>query len=122
MDADLKSDLREAVDEVWAESIRLLPLTGGQPDPEREPVEFDAILRTEGRDAEAPNFGRGNAARPAIAASGGVLRIDRMAWPGVRPRKGDRIVALDRAGLPVFEIGPVDDRAHLRLICDVKDA
>lgn len=122
MNTDLKADLREAVDEVWAESLRFLPLAGGHPDPDRDPLEFDAILRTKVRDRETVSFGHGNAARLGIAASGGVLRIDRAAWPGVHPRKGDRIVALDRAGQPVFEIGTVDDRAHLRLICEVKDA
>ena len=38
-------------------------------------------------------------------------------WQGSR-----RVIALDRDGLPVFEVLSVDDRSHLRLICELGDA
>ncbi|WP_068305297.1 hypothetical protein [Pararhodobacter sp. CCB-MM2] len=122
MDAELRAELRDTVDDVFAETIRHLPLAEGRVDNTRARVEFQAVLRTGERDPEAPNFGRGDRARPALEASGGHLRIDRLAWPDLHPRKGDKIVALDRAALPVFEIVAVDDRSHLRLICKLGDA
>ena len=120
--ADLRDELKAEVDDVWAETIRHLPLSGGQPDVDRNPVEIFAPLRTGDREAEHPNFGRGNTSRSGVAADGGYLRIDRTTYPGLVIRQGDKIVALDRIGEPVFEVRNVDDRSHLRLICELGDS
>lgn len=122
MDADLREDLMAAVDDVWAETIRVLPLASGQEDPNRERAEIIAVVRTGDRVAERMNFGRGQSAPSGIAAAGGYLRIDRIANPDIVLRKGDKIVALERPGEPAFEILSVDDRSHLRLICELGDA
>lgn len=120
--AALRDELKEEVDGVWAETIRHLPLSGGQKDAGRDPVEILAPFRTGDRAAEYPSFGRGNASRSGIAADGGYLRIDRSAYPDLVIRQGDKIVALERPGEPVFEILHVDDRSHLRLICELGDS
>lgn len=121
MDASLREELRAEVDDVWGETIRHLPLTGAVADVDRAPVEITATLRTGDREGERVSFGRGNAARSRIAAGGGVLRIDREAYPALVIRKHDKVVALERAGQPVFEVQHVDDRSHLRLICELGD-
>ncbi|KPD11613.1 hypothetical protein AN476_15090 [Phaeobacter sp. 11ANDIMAR09] len=110
------------VDDVWSEAVRHLPLADGRKDPERDAVEFTAVLRTGDRDAERMNFGRGNNARAGVTADGGHLRIDRAVHAALVVRKGDKVVALDRDGRPVFEVLSVDDRSHLRLICELGDA
>ena len=122
MISHLRDELKAEVDDVWAEPVRLLPLLDGRPDAEREPVELDAVLRTGERDTERMNFGRGNDARSGVAAGGGQLRIDRAANPGLELRTHDKVVALERAGEPVFEVLFVDDRSHLRLVCELGDA
>lgn len=119
---DYKEELRAEVDDVWAELIRHLPQNGGQPDADREKAEFSAPMRTGERGVERVNFGRGNNSRAGVAAAGGQLRVDRSAYPELILRKGDKVVALDRVGRPIFEVQHVDDRSHLRLICDLGDA
>ena len=122
MDPDLRAELRAEVDDVWAETLRHLPLAQGQQDETRAPVEFAAILRTGDRSVEPLSFGRGNTVRAGITADGGYLRIDRALNPDLLIRKGDKVVALERDGQPVFEEQAVDDRSHLRLICELGDA
>lgn len=122
MDSALREELMEAVDDVWAETLRHLPLSSGQEDLMRPKVEFTAVVRTGDREKEQMNFGRGGNARSAIAATGGHLRIDRSVHPDIQVRKGDKFVALDRAGEPAFEVLLVDDRSHLRLIIELGDA
>lgn len=122
MDRSLREDLMAEVDDLWSEAIRHLPLASGQKDPNRGAVEIAACLRTGGRDTERLNFGRGNKGRAGVMADGGYLRIDRSAYPDLVVRKGDKVVALDRDGQPVFEVQAVDDRSHLRLICELGDA
>jgi hypothetical protein len=122
MRKNFKNELMEAVDDVWAETLRHLPLSFGAQDLTREKVEFVAVVRTGERDAAKLSFGRGNTARSGIAAAGGQLRLDRSAYPDVELKKGDKIVALERTGEPAFEVLLVDDRSHLRLICELGDA
>lgn len=109
--------LRGAVDDTFAEALRHLPMAGGVPDTDRAPTEFSAPLRTGDRAA----MGAGRGPRVDASADGGVLRIDRRAFPGLDIRRGDRVVALAREGRPVFEVLSVDDRSHLRLICRLED-
>lgn len=122
MDSELREDLMEAVDDVWAETIRHLPLSSGQEDLTREKAEIIAVVRTGDRETERMSFGRGNTARSGVAAAGGHLRVDRTAYPDINLRKGDMIVALERPRAPAFEVLTVDDRSHLRLICELGDA
>lgn len=122
MDASIKQDLREAVDETFGEAVRHLPLSGGRVDGERLVSEFVAVLRTGGRASRDIRVGRGETARPGVTAVGGTLRIDRDLNPTLVVRKHDKVVALERPGVPVFEILSVDDRSHLRLICQLGDA
>lgn len=122
MDRNLREDLMAEVDDVWSETIRHLPLADGRKDAGRDAVEFTAVLRTGDRDAERMNFGHGINARAGVMADGGYLRIDRLVHAALVVRKGDKVVALDRDGRPVFEVLSVDDRSHLRLICELGDA
>ena len=122
MDSSLREDLMAEVDDVWSEAVRHLPLADGRKDPERDAMEFTAVLRTGDRDAERMSFGRGHNARAGLTTQGGYLRIDRAVHAALVVRKGDKVVALDRDGQPVFEVLSIDDRSHLRLICELGDA
>jgi hypothetical protein len=122
MNSEFKNELMEAVDDVWSEPLRHLPLSSGLQDPSRSTVDFEAVLRTGDREMARLGSGRGNSARTSVAAAGGHLRIDRSAYPDLAVNKGDKLVALGRQGEPVFEVLMVDDRSHLRLICELGDA
>lgn len=122
MISELREELMAEVDEEWAEEIRHLRMTQGQPDTARDPIALRALLRIGDRGEERANFGSRTSGGPGIAAGGGVLRIDRSANIGLIVKKGDKIVALDRLSEPVFEVFNVDDRSHLRLICELGDA
>lgn len=121
MEWSLREELMAEVDDVWSEAIRHLPLDNGLQDLARVRVDFAACLRTGDRDAEGVSFGRGNNARAGVMADGGQLRVDRIAYPDLALRKGDKLVALERDGQPAFEVQAVDDRSHLRLICELGD-
>lgn len=121
MEQSLRAELMDEVDDVWSETIRHLPLVAGLQDQTRGAAELAAVIRTGDRGSEGMGFGRGSRDRTSIAAAGGYLRIDRIANPDVTIRKGDKIVALDRDSAPAFEILSVDDRSHLRLICELGD-
>lgn len=120
--AELAEELAEGVDEVWAETIRFLPMNDGLPDETRGHPEFQAVLRTGSKDEERVSFGKRSAPPPGFTGAGGTLRIDRGAHPDLLMRQDDKIVALDRAGEPVFLIALVDDRSHHRLIVELGDA
>ena len=122
MEPSLRDELRGAVDDAWSETIRHLPLDQGQQDPSRARAEFKAVLRTGDRSVEEMTFKRGSIQRAGLAADGGYLRVDRGTYPNLHLRKDDKIVALDRVGQPVFLINHVDDRSHLRLICELGDS
>ena len=122
MDHTARQELMAEVDAVFAECLRHLPLESGQPDPGRPVTEFMAVLRTGERMREGLGLGGASARRANLMADGGTLRLNRCAWPELLLRKDDKIVALMRPGEPVFEIQAVDDRSHLRLVCELGDA
>jgi hypothetical protein len=92
------------------------------PDETRGHPEFQAVLRTGSKDEERVSFGKRSAPPPGFTGSGGRLRINRVAYPDLLMRQDDKLVALDRAGEPVFLIALVDDRSHHRLIVELGDA
>jgi hypothetical protein len=125
VDAALRDELKAEVDATWAEAVRHLPMAGPDPDSTRDVVVFEAVLRTgerEGVDVRSGRAGRADREGGQVMAGGAALRLDRVAWPDLVLRGGDKIVALDRPGEPLFEILAVDDRHHLRLICQLGDA
>ena len=119
---ELREELKKEVDNIWSESVRLLPLKDGMQDTDRQKVVLSAILRTGDREPEGMNFGSGKNARSSVMANGGYLRIDRTAYPDLIVKKHDKLLALSRDGTPVFEIIAVDDRSHLRLVCELGDS
>jgi hypothetical protein len=122
MNRALRDELTAEVDGIFAETVRHLPLEAGAPDADRVPALLIGVLRTEDRDAQALRMGRSTSNRSAIVQGGGRLRLDRTEHPGLVIRRGDKIVAVDRPGAPLFEVRAIDDRSHLRLTCELGDA
>lgn len=117
---ELRGELRQVVDETWSEDIRFLPQASGTRDPDRTVLVIQAVLRTNA-EGDIIVSRRGTGTGTAVSSTGAGLRIDRSAYPGLIIKQGDKIVALERSGQPLFEILKVDDRSHLRLICELGD-
>ncbi|MBN9047456.1 MAG: hypothetical protein J0H18_17590 [Rhizobiales bacterium] len=110
-----RDELFAAVDDEFAESLRIFFLVGGKASPDRPPRDIEAPLRTDGRDALQPDGGSNNDWKTHLAAGKATLAIDRSAYPDLILEKGFRIVARDRPGEPAFEVLYVDSRSHRRL-------
>lgn len=105
-----------SVDERFAETVRISPMKGGQPDPDRPQITIEAPLRTGADKQSGIQGGSGRSWQSKIAAGQAELRIDRTKYPGLVLKKGDAVRAMSRPGLPAFDILFVNDRDHTRLI------
>ncbi|WP_223478744.1 hypothetical protein [Oricola indica] len=106
-----------ANDQRFAEPVKLFFLTSArEPDPERENVEIEAPLRTEADAIQQPGGNRSGDWQTRSASGASRLSINRAAYSGPLPRKGDRVRAISRPGEPWFEVLFVDDRNHTRLV------
>lgn len=104
-----------AVDNVFAEPVRLSFFDRDAPDQTRPSLVLEAVLRVgEGKATRAAEANRGW--RTRLSASKAELHIDRSKYTGPQPKQGDRVRAVSRHGQPWFEVAHVDDRSHTRLV------
>lgn len=106
-----------AVDRVMAEDVALYFMRNGVTDPDRDNTTIRGVLRVGTGDNAIDTRSRNWAQR--IAAGKAQLHIDRVAYPALTIRKGDRIRAVERFGKPFFEVLRADDRAHGRLVLEL---
>ena len=109
-------------DQFFSEPVRLLFLSKGKADPNRQPIEIMAILRTKSERVSSVTGQSSDRWQAKIAAGHGFLAIDRTTYGGPDIRSGDKVCALSRSGQPVFEIQTTDDRSHVRFIAILGDA
>lgn len=125
------------VDFVFAEMVRFEPQTlreaysiaGPEPDPDRAVRELLAVVREDRGQSHVRGVGReyshggGLPASPQadFASAPIVIKIAKILFdtPADWPRKGDKLVAIDRPGVPVFvvEQSMPDDRSRVRCLC-----
>ena len=119
---ELRDKVLAAVDQKFAEPVRLSFLKNGVVDPARPMIEIEAVLRVgEGKNTSVT--GGGSAGwRTRIVADKAQLHIDRATYTGPQPKQGDRVKALSRWGEPWFEVADVDDRSHTRLVLNLNEA
>ena len=111
-----------AVDETFAEKVRLSFMKNGQPDPARPMREIEAPLRVGGGKESSVSGGTDQAWRTRLQAQRGELHIDRAKYPDLKFIKNDRVRALSRPGEPWFEVLAVDDRLATRLVVHLGEA
>ena len=111
-----------AVDRDRAEPVRLSFLKDGAVDPDRPMGEIEAILVVGGGKETMVSGGRDRDWRTKIQAGRGELHIDRVKYPEIVARSGDRVKALSRPGEPWFEVVAVDDRVQPRLVLQLGEA
>lgn len=114
---DLQDRVVAAVDQRFAEEVRLSFMKKGATDPDRPQTVIKACLRTGGSEETAGAGGR--TWRSRVASKKAQLHIDRAAYSGPMPTTGDRVRAIARKGAPAFEILSVDDRNDTRLILEL---
>jgi hypothetical protein len=113
---ELRNKVVATVDEKFAEPVRLSPMKGGAPDPDRPQRVIEAVLRTGASKGGSIEGGQGRGWRSRLQAGTSELHIDRVKYPDVLLKKGDAVRAISRAGEPAFEVLAVDDRNYGRLI------
>lgn len=113
----IRDRVHAAVDQRFAEPVRLSFLKAGAVDPDRAMVEVEAILRVAGDTSAITLKGSsGSGWAPIIEAGKAELHLDRATYAGPPLRVGDRVKALSRPGEPWFEVASVEDRTQGRLI------
>lgn len=116
---NLEAGLDRKVGRAFGESVRLSPMRGDAPDPERPQIIANGVLCVE---EDAPvEFGSGKF-HTDVTASQSRLLLDRATYSGPRLAKGDKVRAMERAGEPVFRVSRVSDRHSNLIIVFLGDA
>lgn len=119
---ELRDKVLVGVDHVFAEPVRLSFFKSGVLDPSRPAVEIEAVLRVgEGKNTSVSSDGS-RGWRSRIVADKAQLHIDRVKYPDLVVRTGDKVKALSRPGEFWFEVSDVDDRSHTRLVLNLNEA
>lgn len=111
-----------AVDQTFAEPVRLSFMKDGVLDPNRPAVEIEAVLRVGGGKETSVSGSQGESWRTRIAAQRAELHVDRARYPTLVARAGDKVKARSRLGEPWFEVLVVDDRSMSRLVLQLGES
>ncbi|MCB1462132.1 MAG: hypothetical protein KDJ90_06830 [Nitratireductor sp.] len=112
---ELRDRTLAAVDARFAEPVRLAFLKDGKADPDRAAKDFSAPLRTKEELLSNASGGRAQDWQVNYAGAKAFLAINRAAYDGPMPVKGDKVQASSRPGEPWFQVLHVDDRHHTRM-------
>lgn len=110
-----------AVDRVFSEKVQFKPMRSGLADGSRQALELVGPLRT-GDKAAASWLTRDQGEGVQVAGAVGVLALSKAEYAGLIFKKGDAIRAIEREGMPWFEVLYADPRGHSRLIIYLGDA
>jgi hypothetical protein len=119
--ADAWVKRQPALDRVFAETIRLVPmLAGGYTaplvDPDRAERLVPAIISETPERKHTVRNAVGRDFDPAIVLADTVASIDSARLGGDLPRPGDRVIAVDRPEAPAFEITVVESDGLARVL------
>ena len=118
---ELRAMALAAVDEAFAETVRLSFLKSGAADPARPARDIQAVLRVgEGKISNIAG-GSGSTWRTRLIADKAELHINRTTYAGPVIAVGDRVRATSRPGSPWFEVGGIDDRGDTRLVLQLNE-
>ncbi len=112
----------EEVDARWAEAIELKFLADGKADQTRENTTIKAILRV--GNIRNTNLSGGDALRwrGRVNSAKTQLHIAKSLYEGLSIKKGDRIRAIDREGMPWFDVLHANYRHSLRIVLELGEA
>lgn len=95
------------------EAIRHSPKKDGRLDPERQKSEIRGVLHNPSVDSP---ISPGGGFRTTISGSATMLVINRSDYPELLLAKGDSFRALERAGMPCFELAEVSSHVSGAMI------
>lgn len=110
-----------AVDRVMSEPIEFFPQLKDAPDSSRDKVKIDAVLRVNIGRERGPTGGVSGSWNSKVEAGKSELSIDRVKYPNIVAKTGDRICALSRPGQPFFQVEHSNDRGETRLILELSE-
>lgn len=112
---DIKNKALAINDDLWGENFLLCCLKQGVVDPERAEIMIRGILRMSGDRTQKADGGKSNGWHVPVNATSSTLYIDRMSWPNLIVKVGDKVKALERVGEIWFKVVSVNDRDYSRL-------
>ncbi|MGP9814422.1 hypothetical protein ACTZWT_23160 [Rhodopseudomonas sp. NSM] len=123
---ELEAKVDQVTGRTFGESVRLAFLKNGAADPTRSSVDIVAILHTGGDHSAA----LGTGFLTWLSAGKAELVIDRSTYhvdgfpdlPHPMPKKGDKVRANDRAGMPWWEVAATSDRYSNLLVLTLNQA
>lgn len=104
----LEAAVDRTITGAFGERVRLSFMKNGVTDPARTAVVVRALLHVGAENIEP--MGPAGTYRGTAAIGSAELLLDRAAYTGPVPLRGDKVRALDRAGEPWFEVSSVSDR------------
>lgn len=114
LEARVDSSMRAA----YGETVRLTFMKNGTTDPTRPQWLGRAILHTGGDDSHAV----GDGMRTRLSAGQAELFLDRGTYDGPMPIGQDVVRAMDRDGLPRWEVSGVSDRYSSLIVVSLNQA
>ncbi|WP_108459191.1 hypothetical protein [Devosia naphthalenivorans] len=118
---DSRDRVLAAVDKAFAEPVRLSFFKKDLPDPLKQPVDIEAVLRVGGGDETNLAGGYAQTWRTQLAAGKAELHINAARNLGLVIKVGDRVQAISRPGEPWFKVERVDDRGENRLVLELSE-
>jgi hypothetical protein len=111
-----------AVDAKFAEPVRLSFMKDGRPDPGRRQVVVNGMLLVGVGKNTTAGANRTSSWRTRITSGKAELHLDRTQYDGPVPKEGDKVRAVSRPGMPLFDVLAVDDRSHTRIVVQLGEA
>lgn len=120
--ADFRDEALAAVDEVFAEPVKLSFLKAGAVDPDRAAVTISAPVKDGAEISQNVSGGDRAQWNSRVSAAIRTLNINAATYAGPPIRRGDKVKLLARAGEPWFAVTSVDDRSKTRIIVTLGEA
>lgn len=118
----IRAAVSRSVDKAFAEPVHFTPLRDGRADATREAMDISAVLRVGGGEEGSLSGSASGDWRSRLAAGRAELHVDRVQYPSLIVRIGDKVRAISRPGRPWFEVKRVDDRGDTRLVLALSEA
>jgi hypothetical protein len=109
------------LDRVFAETIRIMPMraggyAAGTPDPDRIERQIPAIITETPQRMRAAENSVGRDFDRMVVMADTVASIDQAKLAAGLPKAGDLVIAIDRPGIPRFEVTAVESDGLARVL------
>lgn len=116
---DARMGVVAAVDNAFAEAVRVVFMSEGRIDPQRLETEIEAVLLVGAGRSSNVTGSEGRSWGAKIAGGKAELHIDASRYTGLTFAIDDAVQALSRRGQPWFGVARVDDRGNSRIVLEL---